>query len=90
MTFTHNNRHDTTLERDGDTIIFSFIGNMFTMEENDHMEFNVPQDDLFRMLGEYFDSGNKANAEIFDQLTLPGQDALWNALYRLNERNITL
>jgi len=88
MTFTHNKRHDTTLERDGDTLIFSFIGNMFTMEENDHMEFKIPQDELFWMLAGYFDAG--AHADLFEQLTLNGVDALWNALFWLNERNITL
>ena len=90
MTFSHNNPNDTTIERDGNTLEFSFIGNMFTMEENDRIEFTIPQDDLFWMLGEYFDSGNNEHAEIFDELTLPGQDALWNALLYLNQNNITL
>ena len=88
--FTHNHPHDTTLERDGNTLVFSFIVDMFTMEEQDHIEFSIPQDELFQMLGEYFDSGNKAHAEIFDQLTLPGQDALWNVLLHMNKNNITL
>lgn len=90
MTFTHNHKDDTILERDGNTLVFSFIGDMFTMEENDRMEFNQTQEDLLWMLGEYFDSGNKAHADLFDQLTLPGQDALWNALVTLNNKHIYL
>ena len=87
-TFTHNNKDDTILDRDGDRVLFTFIGNTFTMEEQDHMEFSVPQDDLFEMLGDYFDAGK--HADIFDELTIPGQDALWDALFWMNERNIKL
>ena len=88
ITFTHNNPNDTFLEKDGDTIHYAFYGNMFTLEEQDRMDFQMSQDQLFVMLGEYFDEGK--HADLFDNLTLPGQDALWNALYRLNDQNIKL
>ena len=92
MTFTHNHKEDTILERDGSDIDFTFFGNTFTYddENTDRKSFRIPQDDLFWKLGEYFDSGYKDNADLFDDLTLPAQDALWNALYYLNEHGITL
>ena len=92
MTFTHNHKDDTILERDGKDIDFTFYGCTFTYddENTDRMSFRMSQDDLFWMLGEYFDSGNKEHADIFDNLTIPAQDALWNALFYLNQNNITL
>ena len=87
-TFTHNNPNDTYLERDGNTITFVFIGDMFTMEENDRMEFRMTQEELFRKLTDYFEAGQ--NADLFDELTCPGQDALWNALLWMHERHIAL
>lgn len=88
MTFTHNHKDDTILERDGNEIDFTFFGNTFTYddENTDRVTFRMSQDDLFQKLGEYFDSGYKDNADIFDDLTLPAQDALWNALFKLNEQ----
>lgn len=88
MTFTHRNLNDTFLERDGDTIVFSFIADMFTMEENDHMELRMTQDELFRKVADYIEAGQ--NADIFDQLTCLGLDALWNALYWMHESHIEL
>ena len=88
MTFTHNHKDDTIMERDGDTIQFSFYGNMFLLEEHDHMDFKCTQEELFQMLSDYFDAGQ--HADLFDQLTLPGQDALWNALLWLRDRKVTL
>lgn len=89
MTFTHNHKDDTILERDGNEIDFTFFGNTFTYddESTDRMTFRMPQEDLLWKLGQYFDSGCKDYAEIFDDLTLPAQDALWNALVTLNNRN---
>lgn len=88
LTFSHNHKDDTYLERDGDTIRYAFIGNVFIPEENDQMDFQMTQDELFIKLGEYFD--NNMHTEIFDNLTIPAQDALWNALYRMNEQNVKL
>jgi hypothetical protein len=92
MTFTHNHKDDTILERDGRDIDFTFFSDTFTYddESTDRMSFSISQDDLFCMLGEYFDSGCKIHADLFDDLTLPAQDALWNALLYLNQHNITL
>lgn len=92
MTFTHNHKNDTILERDGNDLDFTFFGNTFTYddENTDRITFRMPQDELFWMLGAYFDSGYKENADIFDDLTIPAQDALWNALLYLNEHNIKL
>ena len=89
MTFTHNNKDDTILERDGDSIDFTFFGDTFTFsdESTDRMSFRMPQSELFWKLGRYFDSGNKEYAEIFDDLTLPAQDALWNALVTLDKKH---
>ena len=86
MTFSHNSKDDTILERDGRDIDFTFFGDTFTYEAPDHMTFNMSQEDLFWKLGRYFDSGCKDYAEIFDNLTLPAQDALWNALVTLNRK----
>lgn len=89
MTFTHNSKDDTILERDGNDIDFTFFGNTFTYddENTDRMTFRMSQDELFEQLGEYFDSGYETNADLFDDLTMPAQDALWNALFWLNEHN---
>lgn len=88
MTFTHNHKDDTILERDGKDIDFTFFGDTFTYDEEstDRMTFRMSQEDLLEALGEYFDSGNKEHAEIFDNLTLPAQDALWNALVTLEKK----
>lgn len=87
MTFTHNNPNDTTLERDGNEIVFSFVNDKFTYD-TDTFTFRFSQQDLFDMLADYFDKGE--NEDIFDALTLPQQDALWNALVFLNNNNINL
>ena len=73
MTFTHNHKDDTILERDGNEIDFTFFGNTFTYddESTDRMTFRMSQEDLLWKLGQYFDSGCKDYAEIFDDLTLP-------------------
>lgn len=83
MTFTHNNKDDTILERNGSTIEFTFIGNPFTYEEQDHIEFNCTQEELLFKLERYFN--HHENADIFDDLTIHGQDALWNALVTLEK-----
>jgi len=88
MTFTHNSKDDTIIERDGNTILFTFYGNMFLLEEQDHMEFKQTQAELLQMLSDYFNAGQ--NADLFDQLTMPGQDALWNALLFLDKNGISL
>ena len=90
MTFTHNNVNDTVIERDGNEIDFTFYGDTFTYDDPDQLTFRMGQDELFEKLGEYFDSGNKSNSDIFDDLTLPAQDALWNALVWLNQNNVSL
>lgn len=87
-TFTHNHKDDTLLERDGNTIRFTFWSDTFTYEDPDTMEFSVSQDELFRMLADYFEAGQ--HADLFDQLTLPGQDALWNALLWMDQRHVQL
>ena len=84
-TFTHNFKDDTTLERDGDNIIFTFVNDGFTYM-SDVYDFHYTQDELFEMLGEYFDEGK--HKDVFDWLTLPAMDALWNALLWLNQRNL--
>ena len=87
MTFTHNHKDDTILERDGKDICFTFFGNTFTYddESTDRMTFRMSQEELLTALDEYFGSGNKGHADIFDDLTLPAQDALWNALVALEK-----
>ena len=87
-TFTLNHRDDTILERDGDTIRFTFYPDTFTYEAPDTMEFNVSQDKLLHMILDYCDAGQ--HADLFDQLTIPGQDALLNALIWMRDRNVTL
>ena len=87
-TFTHNHKDDTLLERDGNTIRFTFWSDTFTYEDPDTMELSVSQDELFRMLADYFEAGR--HADLFDQLTLPGQDALWNALLWMDQRHVQL
>lgn len=90
MTFTHNHKDDTILERDGKDLDFTFFSDTFTYddESTDRMSFRIPQAELFDMLGEYFDSGE--HSEIFEDLTLPAQDALWNALCWLDRNDIEL
>ena len=90
MTFTKYHKDDTTLERDGDVLVFSFIGDMFTMEEQDHLDFYDTQDRLFWMLGEYYDTERMAYSDIFDELTPLGLEALWSALLWMNQNNIEL
>lgn len=87
MTFSHNNKDDTILERDGDSIDFTFFGNTFTCddESTDRMTFRMPQEEILSKLADYFDHG--AHADIFDNLTLPAQDALWNALVTLERHH---
>ncbi len=90
MTFTHNHRCDTILERDGADIDFTFFGNTFTYddENTDRMTFRMTQDELLKKLEDYFEAGQ--NGDIFDYLTIPAQDALWNALVWMAERNISI
>jgi len=92
MTFTHNHKDDTILERDGKDIDFTFFGNTFTYddENTDRMSFQMTQEDLLQKLERYFNSENKDYAEIFDNLTLPAQDALWNALVSMERNGVTL
>jgi len=85
MTFTHNNVNDTTLERDGNYIVFTFVNDGFTYD-TDTFDFSYSQDELLEMLGDYFD--HKENADLFDDLTLPQQDALWNALLYLDKNHL--
>lgn len=87
MTFTHNSKDDTVLERDGNEIVFSFINDGFTYD-TDTFRFRLQQHELMEKLGDYLDAGK--NADIFDDLTLPQQDALWNALLFLDKNNIDL
>ena len=84
-TFSHNNKNDTTLEKDGYTITMTFVNDPFAMD-TDIIEFDMNQAELFDKLTAYFDIG--AFADDFDRLTLPQQDALWNALLWLDQRNL--
>lgn len=90
MTFTHNHKDDTILERDGADIDFTFFGNTFTYddENTDRMSFRMTQDELLKKLEDYFEAGQ--NADIFDNLTIPAQDALWNALVLMERKKIML
>lgn len=90
MVFTHNQPNDTILERDGADIDFTFFGSTFTYddENTDRMTFRMTQEDLLQKLEDYFDAGQ--NADIFDNLTLPAQDALWNALVWMERKKIML
>lgn len=92
MTFTHNHKDDTILERDGRDIDFTFFGDTFTYddESTDRMTFRMSQEDLLEALEAYFTSGNKDHADLFDDLTLPAQDALWNALVTLEKKHLYL
>ena len=85
MTFTHNNKDDTTLIGFDDHIRFIFEGDNGEIETE---VFNMKQDELFWKLGNYFDC--KEEFEQVDDLTLPAQDALWNALLWLNQNNCEL
>lgn len=87
-TFTFRHRDDTIIERDGRSIRFTFYPDTFTYEAPDTMEFNVTQDELLQMIVDYSESGK--HADLFDQLTLLGQDALLNALICMRDRSITL
>lgn len=87
MTFTHNSKDDTVLERDGNEIVFSFINDVFTYD-TDTFRFRFQQHELMEKLGDYLDAGK--NADIFDDLTLSQQDALWNALVYMNNNEISL
>ena len=82
VAYTHNNTDDTTLYRDEETnnIGFMFVNDNGSVE---HHTFGKYQDELFWMLGGYFDFGTYA--ETFDALTLPAQDALWGVLLRMNQ-----
>ena len=87
MTFTHNHKDDTFLERDGNEIVFIFVNDPFTCD-SDTFRFRFAQHELLDMLCAYFDDGS--HADIFDDLTLPQQDALNNALVFLEKNNINL
>ena len=88
MTFSHNNKNDTILERDGNDIDFTFYSDTFTFEDPDTMSFRMTQDELFEMMSEYFDAGQYADT--FEYLSLPAIDALWNVLLYMHQRNIQL
>lgn len=87
MTFTHNHKDDTVLERDGNEIVFIFTNDPFTCD-SDTFRFRFTQKELLNKIGDYFDCG--MNADLFDDLTLPQQDALWNALVFMEKNNIDL
>ena len=87
MTFTHNNANDTVLERDGSELVFTFINDAFTYD-TDVFRLRFTQRELLDKLCDYFDNGS--NADIFDAMTLPQQDALWNALVFMEKNNINL
>lgn len=87
MTFTHNHTDDTTLERDGNELVFTFINDPFTYD-TDIFRFRFTQRELLDKLCDYFDDGS--NADLFDDLTLPQQDALNNALVFLEKNQINL
>ena len=83
--FSHNHKNDTMLFTANDGVICL----LFTQDDGEnelHMFDNVSQEMLFELLGEYFETGKYAN--MFDDLTIPAQDALWNALFRLDERHL--
>ena len=85
MVFTHNNKNDTQLEVIDGNVRFVFVGDNGEVETE---VFEMEQDELFWKLGRFFDLD-----EAFDQvddLTLPAQDALWNALLWLNQNNCEL
>ena len=88
MTFSHNSKDDTILERDGNDLDFTFWSDTFTYEDPDTMTFHVAQADLFKMMEEFFDTGD--HADLFEGLSLPAQDALWNALLFLDKNGIVL
>ena len=87
MTFTHDTVNDTTIERDGDEIVFTFVNDGFTYD-TDTFRFKMSQNMLFSMIVDYFELGR--NADIFDDLTLPQQDALFDALLFMDRKNIEL
>ena len=89
MTFTHNYVNDTMIERDGDSITMCFVNDPFTLD-TDTYEFPYTQDELWAMIQSYFDADVKNYADIFDELTLPAQDALYNALLMCDRNGVRL
>ena len=87
MTFTHNHKDDTVIERDGNEIVFIFTNDPFTCD-SDIFRFRFTQHELFTKICDYFDAGQ--NADIFDDLTFPQQDSLFNALLFMDKNNINL
>lgn len=87
MTFTHNHKDDTVIERDGNEIVFTFTNDPFTCD-SDIFRFRFTQSELFDKICDYFDAGQ--NADLFDDLTFPQQDSLFNALLFMDKNNINL
>ena len=87
MTFTHNHKNDTIIERDGKEIVFIFVNDGFTYD-TDSFRFPFAQGHLFHMLADYFI--DRKNADVFGDLTIPQQDALWTALVYMNNNEINL
>lgn len=83
MTFTHNNVNDTTLDRYGTCWRFTFTDSDHTVDVLDYMG---PCKQLFTDINDFMERGE--NAEIFEQLSIPAQDALYNALWAMAQDGI--
>lgn len=83
IVYTHRKHNDTALFRDENGNICLYYNDDGVIES---YTFGLFQEELFEMLGEYYD--DEKHQDIFDELTIHAQDALWNGLYWLNERNL--
>ena len=86
INYTENHKDFTVNLRKVETgLLFSLENNVKTV---DKMLFRYGQNALFEMICEYFDSG--LYADIFEQLTVYGINGLFEILFYMNEKNITL
>ena len=83
MTFTHNNVNDTTLNRVSGGWRFTFTDSDHTVDVLDYMG---DCKELFTKVNNFFERGE--DAEVFEQLSIPAQDALYNALWAMAQDGI--
>ena len=83
MTFTHYSVNDTTLNRIDGGYRFTFTRVNGKVETADY---RGSIDTLFRKINDYFELGK--HADVFDNLSIPAQDALYNVLWAMAQNNM--
>ena len=83
--YSYSNKNDTVLERDGDSILFTFYPDAFTYDDPYVLDFRMAQNDLLERVRLYMSGASDAELE---DLSVPALTALWSALEWLNLRDL--